>query len=416
MTRTVRDAAGLYRPAPASDAQTHARLRYDRGTLLLENCAQPPPALAAHFVHDPRVDAWRAPAFRYAELIPALRGWLARNSAPRYRRQVLAPALAFDPHPHQEAALECWREAAGRGLVVLPTGAGKTLVGLLAMAWAGRDSLVVVPTIDLMQQWYGLLRAAFPDRPVGLLGGGYREPEAVTVATYDSAARLAEQLGDRYGLLVFDEVHHLPAEFYRSIAEFALAPFRLGLTATPERADGLERELETLVGPTVYRRAPADLAGAFLAPFEIRPVAVELDAAERARYREALALRDAFLRRHRIGLGSLTGWQRFVMHSARNAEGRRAMQAHRTARRIAQATPAKLRALAAILADHPRERTVVFTEDNATAYEIARRFLVPCLTHQTRVKERQTILERFRAGDYPVLVTSKVLNEGVDVP
>ncbi|MDX1607228.1 MAG: helicase-related protein, partial [Candidatus Competibacterales bacterium] len=64
----------------------------------------------------------------------------------------------------------------------------------------------------------------------------------------------------------------------------------------------------------------------------------------------------------------------------------------------------------------PRARTVVFTEDNATAYEIARRFLVPCLTHQTRVKERQTILERFRAGDYPVLVTSKVLNEGVDVP
>jgi len=92
------------------------------------------------------------------------------------------------------------------------------------------------------------------------------------------------------------------------------------------------------------------------------------------------------------------------------------MRAHRDARRIAHATPAKLRALGMILAHHPEAKTVIFTEDNATAYEVSQRFLIPCLTHQTAIKERQDILDRFKAGSYLAIVTSNVLNEGVDVP
>lgn len=418
MGKGVGDAGGVYRllTEAVDNGRREAQLRFDRGTLLLEGLSTLPAGCERWFSFDPRVAAWRAPAHYYSRLIGALRGRLSGNSAPRYRRRTFAPELAFTPYPHQQEALRRWQAARGRGLVVLPTGAGKSLVGVLAIAWTGRDTLVVVPTIDLMHQWYALLKAAFPEQPLGLIGGGYHEPEALTVATYDSAARHSEQLGNRYGLLLCDEVHHLPAEFYRCIAEFSLAPFRLGLTATPERADGLDTELDSLIGPIVYRRQPEALVGEVLAPFRIRTLTVELSAAERTAYRQAIEQRDGFLAQHRIRLGSLQGWNRFVMLSARSAEGRRAMQAHREARRIAHATPAKLRALATILASHRGTRTVIFTEDNATAYEVAQRFLIPCLTHLTRVKERQTLLEHFRSGVYSALVTSKVLNEGVDVP
>ena len=390
-------------------------LRFDRGTLLLEG-GEPPVALRGSFVHDPRVDAWRAPAMSYPDIIPTLRGRLGRNTAPRYHKLSLEPRLTLDLYPHQKEALERWKAARGRGLVVLPTGAGKTLVGMLAAAWAARSSLVVVPTLDLMHQWYALLRAAFPEIEVGLIGGGYHEPLDLTVATYDSAARHMDRLGDRYGLLIFDEVHHLPSEFYRAIAEFSLAPYRLGLTATPERTDGRHEDLLSLVGPLVYRREAVELAGEVLAPYRVQRVYVDLSHKEREAYEQALEERNHFLQSHNVSLSTLEGWNLFVKLSARSEQGRRAMRAHREARRIAYATASKLRALEALLAAHPQERTVIFTEDNATAYEVSTRFLIPCLTHKTRIKERQEMLERFKAGLYMAIVASKVLNEGVDVP
>jgi superfamily II DNA or RNA helicase len=393
----------------------NAVLHFDRGTLLLEG-GEPPVALRGSFVHDPRVDAWRAPAMSYPDVIPTLRGRLERNTAPRYHKLSLEPRLELDLYPHQREALERWKAALGRGLVVLPTGAGKTLVGMLAVAWAARSALVVAPTLDLMHQWYALLRAAFPEMEVGLIGGGYHESLDLAVATYDSAARHMDRLGDRYGLLIFDEVHHLPSEFYRAIAEFSLAPYRLGLTATPERTDGRHEDLFHLVGPLVYRRETVELAGDVLAPYRVERVYVDLARKEREAYEQALEERSRFLQAHNLSLATLDGWNRFVKLLARSEQGRRAMRAHREARRIAHATASKLRVLEALLAAHPRERTVIFTEDNATAYVISTRFLIPCLTHQTKVKERHEVLERFKEGLYTAIVASKVLNEGVDVP
>ena len=417
--KNIRDAHGFYHlldTEQSTMAATKPVLRFDRGTLLLEGIKVLPDGSESHFVYDARVDAYRAPALCYPQIISSLRGLLSRNSAPRYGRLNLTAALDIEPYPHQQDALSLWQQARGQGVIVLPTGAGKTLVGLLAMCWARRDSLILVPTIDLMHQWYALLRAAFPDQELGLLGGGYHEILPLTVATYDSASRHADRLGNRFGLLVFDEVHHLPSEFYRCIAEFSLAPYRLGLTATPERSDGKEADLVDLIGATLYRRRPEELAGDVLAPFQIRTLPVDLSQAERDDYQQALAVRNQFLDANRISLGSLQGWNRFVMASAKSSEGRRAMQAHQQARRIAQATPAKLRTLAAILTNHQQAKAIVFTEDNATAYEISQRFLIPCMTHQTKVKERQLILERLREGVYRAVVTSKVLNEGVDMP
>ncbi|HRX71311.1 MAG TPA: DEAD/DEAH box helicase family protein [Candidatus Competibacteraceae bacterium] len=413
MKHRTYDSPGIYRTGGDGAAR---QLRFDRGTLLLEGVAELPPGLESWFQYDPRIEAYRAPAHRYSEIIGPLKDELTRNKAPRYQRRELICTLEMNPYPHQQEALAAWQAAKGRGVVVLPTGAGKTLVGLLALSWARRDGLIMVPTLDLMHQWYALLRAAFPDQEIGLIGGGYHEPQPLTIATYDSAARHVERLGDRFGLLVFDEAHHLPSEFYRSIAEFSLAPYRLGLTATPERSDGRDADLLELIGPIVYRRRPEQLAGSVLADFQIRTVHVDLSPAERTAYQQALEDRNTFLQASRLSLSSLEGWNRFVMLSARSTEGRRAMRAHREARRIAHATPAKLRTLGMILANHPGAKAVIFTEDNATAYEVAQRFLIPCLTHQTAVKERQDILERFKSSDYLAIVTSNVLNEGVDVP
>jgi superfamily II DNA or RNA helicase len=104
-----------------------------------------------------------------------------------------------------------------------------------------------------MNQWYDELLEAF-DAEIGLIGGGYFEAGAITVTTYSSAFRFMERMGNRWGLLIFDECHHLPSQVYRYAAELAIAPFRLGLTATPERADAGERFLTQLIGPTLYRR------------------------------------------------------------------------------------------------------------------------------------------------------------------
>jgi superfamily II DNA or RNA helicase len=115
-------------------------------------------------------------------------------------------------------------------------------------------------------------------------------------------------------------------------------------------------------------------------------------------------------------MGGPHAWQRFIQETCRSPEGRAAFLAYREQKQIALAAPAKLHLLERLLDRHAGDRVLVFTYDNATVYEIARRFLVPAITHQTKTKERHQILQRFHAGEYNVLVTSQVLNEGVDVP
>jgi superfamily II DNA or RNA helicase len=312
--------------------------------------------------------------------------------------------------------LEGWRLAGKKGVVVLPTAAGKTYLAQLAMQITGRSTLIVVPTLDLMHQWYAHLVAAFPDVEVGLLGGGSRDRTPLLVATYDSAAINAETLGNLYGLLVFDECHHLPTDFYRVIADYAIAPYRLGLTATPDRTDGRHTELDLLIGGEVYRKTAEDLAGKALAEHEIVQIKVKLSTHERDRYDQLTQTRNQFLRDSHISLGSMQGWQNFVQASARSQAGRRAMIAHRQAKEISLGNDGKIRVMADLLAQHYPERILIFTNDNATVYRISQDFLIPAITHQTPVKERHAILTRFRAGEYKTLVTSHVLNEGVDVP
>lgn len=389
-------------------------LKYDRGTLAMWEVPEPVSHL---FTWDARSQLYRARGQLYREVSEALRAHGApyRDEAATFQKLELTFAREITPYLHQREALAAWKAAGRRGLVVLPTGSGKTLVAQLAMQATPRSTLICVPTIDLLHQWYSGLLAAFPDANIGLLGGGSRDETPVLVSTYDSAAIHAEELANRYALLICDEAHHLPSDFTRVIAEMGLAPYRLGLTATPKRSDGRELDLDTLIGPVVYHKQPGDLKGLALSDYREVHILVRLSPGEQAHYDELIATRNAFLTRMNIQLGSLDGWKTFVMQSG-TLEGRRAMLAHREARTLAYGTEGKLRVLEEILGNHPHERSLIFTDDNATVYRISREFLIPAITHQTPVKERHSLLQAFREGRYRILVTSRVLNEGVDVP
>ncbi|UJB71264.1 DEAD/DEAH box helicase family protein [Acaryochloris sp. 'Moss Beach'] len=391
-------------------------LTYDRGTLILH----PPPKgkdWLDFATWDDRVERFRVPAIEYRSLLTATQSTDPRlvDQAKSYETLELTPSLQMEPYRHQQEALDAWQQER-RGVVVLPTAAGKTYLAQLVIQATQRSTLITVPTLDLMHQWYAHLVAAFPDAEIGLLGGGSRDRTPILISTYDSAAIQAENLGNRYGLLVFDECHHLPSSFNRVIAEYAIAPYRLGLTATPERSDGKHEDLDSLIGPTVYRRSAEELSGVALAKHRTVQIQVKLSAQERERYDELIQTRNQFLQSAHIFLGSLKGWQQFVRESARSKAGRRAMLAHRQARAIAFGTEGKLRILADLLAQHHPEQTLIFTDDNATVYRVSQDFLIPAITHKTPVKERHDILQRFRSGDYPTLIASRVLNEGVDVP
>lgn len=392
-------------------------LHFVAGTLEVRGLAQDQASLPPSCRWDARSACYRSVAKDYAEVVLSLRqqGIDYEDDARRYEELDGGLTARRAPRPYQDKALAAWRKQRGQGVVVLPTGAGKSHVALMGIDLWRRSTLVVAPTLDLVRQWYDLLRHSF-DAPVGVIGGGEYTLAPLTVTTYDSAFVHMENIGARFGLVVFDEVHHLPSESYALAARFCLAPFRLGLTATLERADGKEADLAELVGPTVYRQDIVDLEGDFLADYEVERIEVELAPPERAAYEEARAVYRGFLGRHGIRMGAPDGWQRFIRESAIRSGGREAMDAYRRQRQLAFAAPAKLDYLDMLLSRHRHDRAIVFTQDNATAYEVSRRFLVPVITHQTKVSERSRILAGLADGTYGAVVTSKVLNEGVDVP
>lgn len=392
-------------------------LTFDGGTLLVSGADPERLAALPGCRLDLRCNAYRAEAHHYRALVEHLRRHKVpyKDEARSYQPTSWRLRSERKPFPHQAEALEAWWAGGGRGVVVLPTGTGKTFLALLAITRAARPALVITPTIDLLNQWYGELVDAFAV-PVGLMGGGSYDLQPLTVTTYDSAYLYLERWGNRFGLVVFDECHHLPGPTYLLAATGSLAPFRLGLTATPERADGQDALLPELIGPTVYRREIRELAGDFLAEYRTQRLYVELAPEEQSRYQEARDHYRRFVEERGIAMGGKHGWQRFIQETCRSAEGRAAFQAYREQKRLAQAAPAKLQLLEGLLDRHRPDRVLIFTADNATVYQIARRFLVPAITHQTKTKERRKILERFHSGEYAVLVTGQVLDEGVDVP
>jgi len=402
---------------PSPNHRPAVSIRFERGTLLVSCEAYPDlPRTFSWLRWDSRSGCYRCHAYRYYELFRHL--YLGRidysDSAPNYNKLSLSLKSYLTPFDFQAEALNAWMQSK-RGISVLPTGTGKSYLSAMIIEKIQRSTLIVAPTIDLILQWQKNLEEWFRC-PIGLLGGGSSEIEDVTVSTYDSARNYAESIGNRFCLIIFDECHHLPAPAYGLMAQSYIAPYRLGLTATPSTEPSRQEMLVDLIGPVCYSKDIQQLSGDFLSPYQVRTVEVELTEEEREQYEYHRGVYQTFREKVPNLFGRKNSWEKFVMYSYRSAEGRAALKSFSLQKQISMSAQNKMTELSRILIRHRDARILIFTNDNKTAYFISSLFLLPLITHETKTKERKDILGRFRSGEWPFLVNSRVLNEGVDVP
>ena len=325
------------------------------------------------------------------------------------------PKIKVKLRDYQKEAIGSWSQEK-MGSIVLPTGAGKTIIGLKIIEMINSPTLIVVPTLDLIKQWTQTLSQSF-NIEIGNIGGGTENIQAITVSTYDSAYIKAQSIGNKFLLIVFDEVHHLPAPSYRLIAETFIAPFRLGLTATLEREDHLDADFPYLIGKTTFRITANELAkNNYLANYVIERKQTFLSEEEYQKYKENMSVYYTCLRKIGLKMNSYNSFKRLIMISSRNNLARRALVARNKAIDIALNSRSKMDEIRKILSENKNIKTIIFTQHNKLVYDISNAFLIPFITYKSSKEEREDVLGGFKEGRYKAIVTSKVLDEGIDVP
>jgi DNA excision repair protein ERCC-3 len=288
--------------------------------------------------------------------------------------------------PYQSEAVEGFWHG-GSGVVVLPCGAGKTIVGAAAMARAGATTLILVTNTVAARQWREelLKRTTLTEDEIGEYSGARKEVRPVTIATYQvlTVKRKGifphlELLDARdWGLVVYDEVHLLPAPIFRMTADLQ-ARRRLGLTATLVREDGREGDVFSLIGPKRYDAPWKDIeAQGYIAPADCVEIRVTLPEGQRMAY--ATAEPDVRYR-------------------------------------LAASSDAKTRMVKRLVARHRGEPTLVIGQYLDQLDELARSLDAPVITGATTVRERQRLFGAFREGEIDLLVVSKVANFSIDLP
>ena len=316
-------------------------------------------------------------------------GWPAEDNAgftPGTPFEISLDNSEWDLRDYQQQAVAKF-QAGGSGVVVLPCGAGKTLVGAATMAQLKRNTLILVTNTVAARQWRDelLARTTLKEEDIAEYSGSSKELAPVTIATYQilttkrkaEFAHLALLDARDWGLIIYDEVHLLPAPIFKMTADLQ-ARRRLGLTATLVREDGRESDVFSLIGPKRFDAPWKDIeAQGYIAPAECFEVRVELPDEERMEY--AIADGDA----------------RF---------------------RIAATANAKIPLMKKILAKHAGEPTLIIGQYLDQIDEVAELLNIPKLTGQTPVDEREQLYKDFRSGKLAALVVSKVANFSVDLP
>jgi DNA excision repair protein ERCC-3 len=316
-------------------------------------------------------------------------GWPAEDEAGYVDGQSHPMNLVTDGwelrHYQVDAVDGFW--AGGSGVVVLPCGAGKTLVGLAAMVKAQATTLILVTNTVAGHQWRReiLARTSLTEDEIGEYSGDRKEIRPITIATYQVMIRktggdyrhLSLLDSHDWGLIIYDEVHLLPAPVFRMTADLQ-SRRRLGLTATLIREDGQEGDVFSLIGPKRYDAPWKDIeAQGWIAPAECIEVRVTMTEAERLGY--ALA----------------------------EPEDRY---------RIASTAHTKLAVVRAILDRHPGEPALVIGAYLDQLDELGEELGAPVIQGSTRNSERERLFDAFRAGEIPVLVVSKIANFAIDLP
>ncbi|GGO76719.1 DNA repair helicase XPB [Nocardioides deserti] len=285
----------------------------------------------------------------------------------------------------RDAAESFWH--GGSGVVVLPCGAGKTLVGAASMAQAQATTLILVTNTVSARQWKDELvrRTSLTEDEIGEYSGSVKEVRPVTIATYQVLTTKRkgvyphlELLDARdWGLIVYDEVHLLPAPIFRMTANLQ-ARRRIGLTATLVREDGREGDVFSLIGPKRYDAPWKDIeAQGWIAPADCVEVRVTLPTDER------------------------------LVYAVAEPEERY---------RLASCTAEKTRVVRDIVASHPGQPTLVIGQYIEQLDELAASLGAPVIKGDTPVRERQRLFDAFRSGEVGLLVVSKVANFSIDLP
>jgi len=317
-------------------------------------------------------------------------GWpaedLAGYTAGTPHPMALNNADGWALRPYQNQAVSNFFES-GSGVVVLPCGAGKTLVGAGAMATAGTTTLILVTNTVSARQWRSelLKRTTLTEDEIGEYSGQVKEIKPVTIATYQiltakrkgEYAHLALLDALDWGLVIYDEVHLLPAPVFKLTAELQ-ARRRLGLTATLVREDGREGDVFSLIGPKRFDAPWKEIeAQGFISPASCFEVRIDLPQQERLEY-AASADPDRY--------------------------------------RLAATAPAKLKTVHQLIRKHEGERILVIGQYLDQIEELAESLNAPSITGSTPIPERERLFQEFREGITKVLVVSKVANFSIDLP
>jgi DNA excision repair protein ERCC-3 len=322
-----------------------------------------------------------------------LAGYAEGEDLPMTLREVTLSGEPFALRDYQKASVRVFHAGGsvkgGSGVVVLPCGAGKTVVGLAAMVELAKSTLILTTSVTALRQWHRELveRTSLTDEQVGEYSGEEKRVAPVTVATYqilthrrsrDKPFTHFELFRRRnWGLIIYDEVHLLPAPVFRILADIQ-GRRRLGLTATLVREDGREDEVFSLIGPKKYDVPWRELEQqGFIAAASCVEVRVSPDADLRRRY-YAASDREAFV--------------------------------------LAATNPAKDAVVAELLERHRGEKVLVIGHYLSQLRQVAASLNLPVLTGSTPQSERERLYGQFRDGDLPVLVVSKVANFAVDLP
>ncbi len=329
----------------------------------------------------------------------------------------LKTELKITPRKYQAQAHNKWLKNNMRGVIVLPTGTGKTIQALLAINYLLESTLVVVPTIDLLKQWKTsiLENLNVQKESIGIFGGGEHDIKPITIITYASAQKYVSTLSTKFDLVIFDEVHHLPSEVYRTIAMGLTAKHRLGLSATPERPDELHKDLDELIGPVIFRKEHDDVSS-YIASFRLEKITVKLTDEEKEKYDNHMKIFRNFIISRKIRFRGPQSYSRIVMMSGRSKAAYDALIAHNEARKIALNAGEKIKIVLELLEKHKKDKVIIFSEYISIVELITKKYLIPLITSKTGKKERSLILSNFRKGTYTKIVSGKVLDEGIDVP
>ena len=316
-------------------------------------------------------------------------GWPAEDLAgytPGEPHAIALNEAGWNIRDYQTKAVEKFWEG-GSGVVVLPCGAGKTIVGAAAMSKAKTNTLILVTNTVAARQWRAelLKRTTLTEDEIGEYSGSVKEVKPVTIASYQilTAKRKGEYAhlellnAKDWGLIVYDEVHLLPAPIFKMTADLQ-ARRRLGLTATLVREDGKEGDVFSLIGPKRFDAPWKEIeAQGYIAPAECFEIRVDLPEQERLDY--AIAEQED---RYRMAATSKT----------------------------------KIPVIEKLIAKHKGEPTLIIGQYLDQIDEVAQLLNVPKITGETPVNERERLFQAFRDGTEPALVVSKVANFSVDLP